>query len=154
MSRWSTIRASCVDRTMLSLRDGGWARSVRGVGNRAFKHKHVIDERLGLSEAEQALSRSWRCVGRSRPGELCTRTERYGVFPGDRDEVFAAVEDTLAALTGRDEPLVRNVGRGIGAVARSVDSVARRRGRLGRRQLEPVLRRRPIRRADRRFGDR
>ncbi len=44
-----------VDRTMLALRDAGWARSVRGAGNRAFKHKHVMDERLGVSEAEQAV---------------------------------------------------------------------------------------------------
>ena len=100
-----------IDRTMLSLRDGGWARSVRGVGNRAFKHKHVIDERLGLSEAEQALLAVLALRGPQSAGELCTRTERYGVFPGDRDEAFTAVEDTLASLAARDEPLVRNVGR-------------------------------------------
>lgn len=100
-----------VDRTMLSLRDGGWARSVRGVGNRAFKHKHVIDERLGASESEQAVLAVLALRGAQSAGELCTRTERYGTFPGDRDEAFTAVEETLSALATRDTPLVRNVGK-------------------------------------------
>lgn len=100
-----------IDRTLLSLRDGGWARSVRGVGNRAFKHKHVIDERLGVSETEQAVLAVLALRGPQSAGELCTRTERYGVFPGDRDEAFARVEDILAGLAGREVPLVRNIGR-------------------------------------------
>ena len=103
-----------VDRTMLSLRDGGWARSVRGVGNRAFKHKHVIDERLGVSATEQALLAVLALRGPQSAGELCTRTERYDVFAGDRDEAFAAVEETLDGLAVREEPLVRNVGRASG----------------------------------------
>ncbi|MDH3300752.1 MAG: YceH family protein [Acidimicrobiia bacterium] len=103
-----------VDRTMLSLRDGGWARSVRGVGNRAFKHKHVMDERLDVTEAEQAVLAVLALRGPQSAGELCTRTERYAVFPDDRDEAFAAVEDVLAGLAGREAPLVRNVGRASG----------------------------------------
>ncbi len=103
-----------VDRTMLALRDGGWARSVRGVGNRAFKHKHVMDERLGVTQAEQAILAVLALRGAQSAGELCTRTERYEVFAGDRDGAFAAVEETLAGLAVRDEPLVRNVGRASG----------------------------------------
>ncbi len=103
-----------VDRTMLSLRDGGWARSVRGVGNRAFKHKHVLDERLGVNEQQQALLAVLALRGPQSAGELCTRTERYATFPDDRDEAFAAVEATLAALAAREVPLVRNVGRASG----------------------------------------
>lgn len=103
-----------VDRTMLSLRDGGWARSVRGTGNRAFKHKHVIDERLGVTEPEQAVLAVLALRGPQSAGELCTRTERYAVFAADRDEAFAALEETLSALAAREVPLVRNVGRASG----------------------------------------
>ena len=40
-----------VDHTMQLLRDGGWARSRRASGERAFKHFHTVDECLGVDVA-------------------------------------------------------------------------------------------------------
>lgn len=101
--------ASLVDQVMQLLRDGGWARSIRGSGNRTFKHRHVIDERLGLDQAEQALIAVLALRGPQSPGELKTRTERYHPF-ADLDEV----EAVLARLAGGQPPLVRDVGRSAG----------------------------------------
>lgn len=101
--------ASLVDQVMQLLRDGGWARSIRGSGNRTFKHRHVIDERLGLDQAEQALIAVLALRGPQSPGELKTRTERYHPF-ADLDEV----EVVLDRLAGGQPPLVRDVGRGSG----------------------------------------
>jgi len=101
--------ASLVDQVMQLLRDGGWARSVRGSGNRTFKHRHIIDERLGLDSAEQALIAVLALRGPQSPGELKTRTERYHPF-ADLDEV----ESVLDRLAGGQPPLVRDVGRGAG----------------------------------------
>ncbi|MEM9565556.1 MAG: DUF480 domain-containing protein [Actinomycetota bacterium] len=101
--------ANRVDRLMQLLRDGGWARSIRGSGNRTFKHRHVIDERLGLGTAEQALVAVLALRGPQSAGELKTRTERYHPFadPGE-------VEAVLRRLAERATPLVVNVGRGAG----------------------------------------
>ncbi|MDH3295305.1 MAG: YceH family protein, partial [Acidimicrobiia bacterium] len=106
--------AQLVDQTMLDLRQGGWARSVRGSGNRAFKHKHVVDEKLGVSDAEMAVLAVLALRGPQSPGELRTRTERYGTFSADGDEAFAEIERVLALLASGDRPLVRNVGRASG----------------------------------------
>ncbi len=101
--------AGLVDRTMQLLRDGGWARSIRGSGNRTFKHRHVVDERLGLDGRQLALVAVLALRGPQSPGELKTRTERYHPF-ADLDEV----EGVLASLAERHPPLVRDVGRGPG----------------------------------------
>jgi uncharacterized protein YceH (UPF0502 family) len=87
---------------------------VRGTGNRAFKHKHVIDERLGLSDAEQAVMAVLALRGPQSAGELRTRTERYGTFPADSDVAFADIEHILSELAAREVPLVGNVGRASG----------------------------------------
>lgn len=101
--------ASLVDQTMRLLRDGGWARSIRGSGNRTFKHRHVIDERLGLGPAQQAVVAVLALRGPQSAGELKTRTERYHPFADP-----AEVEEVLAGLRDREVPLVRNVGRASG----------------------------------------
>jgi len=98
-----------VDRTLQLLRDGGWARSKRAAGERTFKHRHVVDERLGLGVPEQAVVAVLALRGPQSPGELKTRTERYHPF-ADLDEV----EEVLDRLAARPEPLTRNVGRAPG----------------------------------------
>ncbi len=98
-----------VDETLLLLREGGWVRSVRGVGNRAFKHKHVIEEKLGLGPRQQAVFAVLALRGPQSAGELKTRTERYIGFDDP-----AAVEDVLEGMAAREDPLVRNIGRGSG----------------------------------------
>ncbi len=101
--------ANLVDRVMQLLRDGGWARSIRGSGNRTFKHRHVIDERLGLGTPEQAVIAVLALRGPQSAGELKTRTDRYHPF-ADPDEVEAVLE----RLASRETPLVVNVGRAPG----------------------------------------
>ncbi len=98
-----------VDRTLQLLRDAGWARMIRGAGNRAFKHRHIVDEKLGLDSAQQALVAVLALRGPQSPGELKTRTERYHRF-----EDLGEVERALVGLSHHEPPLTRNLGRGPG----------------------------------------
>lgn len=98
--------SALVDQTMQLLRDGGWARSVRGSGDRAFKHKHVIDEQLGLDRAAQAVWAVLALRGPQSAGELKTRTSRHHPF-----DDLSEVEEVLRRLAAREVPLATNVGR-------------------------------------------
>ena len=96
-----------VSSTMLLLRPAGLARTV--ISGRTEKHRHVMDEALGLDHGEVALLAVLMLRGPQTPGELRTRTERAHGF-----ESVDEVESVLAALADRPEPLVRNLGRGPG----------------------------------------
>jgi hypothetical protein len=96
-----------VSSTMLLLRPAGLARTV--ISGRTEKHRHVMDEALGLDHGEVALLAVLMLRGPQTPGELRTRTERAHGF-----ESVVEVESVLAALADRSEPLVRNLGRGPG----------------------------------------
>lgn len=96
-----------VSETMLLLRPAGLARTI--VSGRTEKHRHVLDEALGLQRPELAVLAVMMLRGPQAPGELRTRTERSYGFDSP-----AAVEAVLAGLAERDEPLVRNLGRGPG----------------------------------------
>lgn len=98
-----------VDTTMLSLREAGLARTVRPTGNRAHKHRHVLDEAWGLDGHQLAVLAVLLLRGPQTATELRTRTERYDT--GDAPLDVDAVLGSLAAL---DEPLVTNVGRAPG----------------------------------------
>ncbi len=95
-----------VDETLQLLRDAGWVRMIRSSGNRTFKHRHVVDEVLGVSTPQLALLAVLALRGPQAPGELKTRTERYHRFTDPAD-----VERTLLSLRDREPPLVHNVGR-------------------------------------------
>lgn len=95
---------SLIDSTVLALRDGGWARSVRGSGSRTVKHKHVVDEKLGLSESLQAVLAVLMLRGPQSVGELKSRTQRFRIA-----EDPAAIEQALSELD--DRQLARNIGR-------------------------------------------
>lgn len=75
-------------------------------GRRTLKYHQVLEERLGLDEAERAVVTVLLLRGAQSPGELRTRTERLHPF-ADRD----AVEATLQALAARPEPLVQQLER-------------------------------------------
>lgn len=96
-----------VSETMLLLRPAGLARTVRS--GRTDKHRHVLDEALGLDRAELAVLAVIMLRGPQTPGELRTRTERAHGFDSVDD-----VDVVLTGLAQRDEPLVRNLGRGPG----------------------------------------
>jgi hypothetical protein len=98
-----------VDATLLSLRDKGLARTIRGSGQRVFKHKHVVDEAWGLEPSQLAVLSVLMLRGPQSAGELRTRTERAHGFP-TTDGVDAVLDD----LAQRDPPLVKMVGRASG----------------------------------------
>jgi uncharacterized protein YceH (UPF0502 family) len=74
-----------------------WARLASGPGSRAVKHRHLLDEALGLSPAETALLCVLMLRGAQTPGELKARTERMNPF-----ESLAAVHETLDGLIERE----------------------------------------------------
>ncbi len=98
-----------VDAVVLSLRERSLARSIRPSGSRGWKHRHCIDEVLPLTMAEQAVLTVLGLRGAQSSGELRQRTSRIHDFESNDD-----VEDTLAQLASRPEPVVRNVGRETG----------------------------------------
>lgn len=93
--------------TMLLLRPAGLARTV--ISGRTEKHRHILDEAWDLEPAALAVLAVLMLRGAQSPGELRTRTDRAHGF-GSLDEV----ELVLADMARRDEPLVRNLGRGPG----------------------------------------
>lgn len=97
-----------VETAMLSLRDKGYARTVTGSG-RTVKHKQVIDEALGLSNAEVSLLGVLMLRGPQTPNELRTRTERLHGFDDN-----AAVEQSLETMAIGEPRLVRCIGRASG----------------------------------------
>lgn len=98
-----------VDEAVRELRQRGLARTVRGTGMRSYKHRHVLDEALGLDGAELAVLAVLALRGPQTPGELRSRSERYaGASSG------GGVEGALSSLAARAEPLVVNLGRAPG----------------------------------------
>jgi len=93
-----------VDDAMLELRPDGLARTV--TGGRAHRHRHVLDEALGLDQRALALLSVLMLRGPQTVGELRIRTERMADFI-DLDEV----ESTLEVLAARDDGLVRRLER-------------------------------------------
>jgi len=97
-----------VDALILELRQGGLARTVTGTGHRVGKHKHIVDDALGLDGEELAVLSVLLLRGAQTLNQITTRTDRYAGGPaGDTDAVSAAI-DRLAA---RPEPLVVRIGR-------------------------------------------
>lgn len=95
-----------VDQVMLTLREEGLARTVRGDGQRVHKHRHVLGEAWGLEPAQLAVLSVLMLRGAQTAAECRTRTERYGV--GLDTE---GAERVLRSLAERDEPLVRRLER-------------------------------------------
>ncbi len=95
-----------IDSTMLSLRDRGLARTVRGDGQRVHKHRHVLDEAWSLQGASLAVVAVLMLRGAQTVAELRSRTERYAGVNSDVD-----VDATLRRLAEREPPLVQLLPR-------------------------------------------
>jgi uncharacterized protein YceH (UPF0502 family) len=94
---------------MLSLRDRGLARTVRGDGQRVHKHRHVLDEAWSVQGASLAVMSVLMLRGAQTVAELRSRTERYaGVGSGDE------VETALRRLAEREPPFVELLPRRAG----------------------------------------
>jgi uncharacterized protein YceH (UPF0502 family) len=79
----------------LSIR--GWTRFASGASSRALKYRHLLDEALGLSDAEISLLAVLMLRGPQTLGELKGRAERMHHFGSLED-----VEATLDGLAGRE----------------------------------------------------
>jgi uncharacterized protein YceH (UPF0502 family) len=92
--------------TLTALRQRGMARVIHTPGARVPKHRHILDDALGLSQGEVSLLTVLALRGPQTVGELRTRTERMHTFSG-----LSEVEATLEGLASRDEPLVVRLER-------------------------------------------
>ncbi len=95
-----------VEDALTSLRQRGLARRGMYPGSRVAKHRHAVDEQLGLSGPELALLGMLLLRGPQTPGELKTRTERLHRF-AQRDDLDAG----LASLMSHEPPLVAKLVR-------------------------------------------
>ena len=86
----------------------GWTRLASGAGSRARKYRHLLDDALGLDDAELSLLAVLMLRGTQTPGELKQRADRLHRF-GD----LAAVHETLERLIERGyvERLTRRPGQ-------------------------------------------
>jgi uncharacterized protein len=71
----------------------GWTRLASGAGSRARRYRHLLDEALGLDEAELSLLAVLMLRGIQTPGELKQRTDRLYGFAD-----LTAVHETLERL--------------------------------------------------------
>jgi len=74
-----------------------WTRFASGASSRALKYRHLLDQALGLSDAELGVLALLMLRGAQTPGELKQRTERLHRFESP-DELV----QTLDGLAGRE----------------------------------------------------
>lgn len=82
----------------------GWTRLASGPGSRAPKYRHLLDQALGLDDAELAVLAVLMLRGPQTPGELKQRTERLHGFAD-----LAAIHETLERLIEKEH--VERLGR-------------------------------------------
>ena len=89
-----------------SLREQGLLRTVHRTGERSEKHRHLLDEALGLSTPQQVLLALLLLRGPQTAAELRARADRMHAFATTEE-----VEDELMTLGDRSEPLVTLLSR-------------------------------------------
>ncbi|HEV7525107.1 MAG TPA: aldehyde dehydrogenase family protein, partial [Acidimicrobiia bacterium] len=100
----TTYDENTVERALEVLREKGLSRRVRATGQRVVKHRHVVDEALGLSVPEFTVLGVLLLRGAQTPGELKQRSERWHAFRSLDD-----LEKTLQQLA--DRQFVRQLER-------------------------------------------
>jgi len=90
-----SYRESTVERALDGLRDKELTRRVKSTGQRVIKHRHVVEEALGLDRPESTLLGVLLLRGAQTPGELKQRSDRWHSFRSLED-----VEDALGRLAG------------------------------------------------------
>ena len=99
-----------IEETLRLLRDKGLTNTIRGAGDRTFKHKHKLGENFfNVDKKGFAILAVLMLRGLQTIGELRTRTERYAQFSD-----LSEIDNTLKQLAENRPPLVRNHGRGSG----------------------------------------
>jgi hypothetical protein len=86
----------------------GWVRLASGPGSRAAKYRHLLDDAVGLSDAEISLLAVLMLRGPQTPGELKQRSERLHPVAST-----AELEQTVSDLIEQDlvERLARRPGQ-------------------------------------------
>ncbi|HUF03252.1 MAG TPA: YceH family protein [Aridibacter sp.] len=97
---------SDVESALDSLREKNLAYVFYGSTGRVPKYKHMLPSFYELGPAETALMTVLILRGAQTPGELNQRSGRLFEFEG-----LGEVNETLDSLAGREEPLVRKLGR-------------------------------------------
>jgi uncharacterized protein YceH (UPF0502 family) len=97
---------------MLLARQAGLARM--NSSGRTDKHRHMLDDALGLDHDQLALLAVMMLRGPQSAGELRTRTERYPTSHGMGFDSLDNIEAVLAGLADVPDPFVANIGRGAG----------------------------------------
>jgi uncharacterized protein YceH (UPF0502 family) len=97
---------------MLLVREKGLARM--NSSGRTDKHRHILDDALGLDRDQLALLAVMMLRGPQSVGELKTRTERYATSQGTGFDSVEDIEAVLARLAERVDPLAANIGRASG----------------------------------------
>jgi len=90
-----------VGNALANLRGENLVRIVYSRSNRADKYRHVLDEAMGLDDADMALMAVLMLRGPQTASELRTRTERLHPFEDQAD-----LEDALRRLAARSHALV------------------------------------------------
>ena len=108
---------------------------------RTDKHRHILDDALGLDRDQLALLAVMMLRGPQSVGELKTRTERYPTSQGTGFESIDDIEAVLARLAEGADPFVANIGRASGQSqdrwAHLLGDVSARRTRCARRSAGP-----------------
>lgn len=97
----STVRI-----TVRGLREKGLLRMVHRSGERSDKHQQLLDRSLGLSPGAVTLLAVLLLRGPQTLAELRARSERMHPF-----DTLAQLQESLAELTDRDDPLVARLDR-------------------------------------------
>jgi uncharacterized protein YceH (UPF0502 family) len=97
---------------MLLVRQKGLARM--NSSGRTDKHRHILDDALGLDRDQLALLAVMMLRGPQSAGELKTRTERYSTSQGTGFESVDDIEAVLARLADGVDPFAANIGRASG----------------------------------------
>lgn len=107
----ATNREPVVDYDEATLRDAlerlgrrRWTRYASAAGSRAPKYRHMLDETLSVTPADQGVLAVLLLRGPQTVAELRTRSERLHRF-ADADDVLRTLDDL------RDRGLVREIGR-------------------------------------------
>lgn len=103
-----------IDAVMLDLRQRGLARTVHQAGSRVSKHRHVLDEALGLASDELAVLAVLLLRGPQTVAELASRTDRYAGGPAGMSGVEAVINRLATPGADGGLPLVARLPRRVG----------------------------------------
>lgn len=97
---------------ILVVRQKGLARM--NSSGRTDKHRHILDDALGLDRDQLALLAVMMLRGPQSTSELKTRTERYATSQGTGFGSIDDIEAVLVRLAEGVDPFVANIGRASG----------------------------------------